>query len=435
MPADSLDTMGVPDLGHWITTGFTVIAIFLVVFGAWAGLVPIDSAAIAHGTIESGAKHQLIQHLEGGIVREILVTEHAPVHKGEVLVRFDTTRAQAALDLVSNQHIAAQAQVTRLLAEQQGRDRIDWPDLFFGEDPGAREVIREETDIFQQRISAHRGKLDLIRNKSVKSQEAVSGARRQLTALNRQFTLIQEQVTEHRANVSRGLISRQVLNELEREMHSLDERRQSLITQITAGEYEVEESLLRIKSQETEYANEVAELLHAARLNLSDLSQKLKAAMDVLSRTEVLAPYDGIVINLHANTLGGVLGSGQTIMEIVPSNAAYMVSARIRPGDIDVVRKGSTARIRLTAFKQRITPSLDGAVDRLSADILFDEVTGETYYEALIAIDAESLRRFPKLRIYPGMDADVMILSESRTVLEYLFQPVFQSFSYAFRET
>lgn len=90
-------------------------------------------------------------------------------------------------------------------------------------------------------------------------------------------------------------------------MHSLDERRQSLITQITAGEYEVEESLLRIKSQETEYANEVAELLHAARLNLSDLSQKLKAAMDVLSRTEVLAPYDGIVINLHANTLGGCL--------------------------------------------------------------------------------------------------------------------------------
>ena len=156
--------------------------------------------------------------------------------------------------------------------------------------------------------------------------------------------------------------------------------------------------------------------------------------MDVRTRTEILSPRDGVVINLAVTTLGSVIGPGDTVMEIVPSDALYTVETKIDPKDIDVVASGASTLIKLTSYKQRITPTLDGTVINVSADSLFDEKRGESYYSADIRIEPKSLAKYPQLRLYPGMPADVMIISDSRTVVEYLFQPVIESFQNAFRE-
>lgn len=435
MAVNALEDIGRPSVGRWVTAGTIVVAVFLVLFGGWAGFVPLDAAVVAQGSIEAGTKRQLVQHLEGGIVRAIAVREHQPVKRGELLVRFDTTRAQATLDLVTNQYLAAEALVARLSAEQQGAEAIAWPPALQQTEPGIAEIVREETDIFSQRVSVQRGRIDLVENKLARATETVNGAQRQLRALMEQQRIVKKQVELYTVSAQKGAIPRQKLNEQEREMHAIDERLRALETRITAGKHEIEQSRLQLVNQRTDYASEVAEQLHAARLNLSDLAQKHKAASDVLERTDVLSPYDGIVINLRANTLGGVIGSGEPIMELVPADANYRVAARVRPSDIDRVRTGSLARVRLTAYKQRITPSLDAMVEEVSADVLYDEMTGEAYYEALVAIEADALTAHPELQVYPGMPADVMILAESRTMLQYLIQPVLESFSYAFRES
>ena len=434
MSNEILQQMGKPKVGKWIAAGFVVIVVFLGTFGAWAGLVPIDAATVAQGTIEVKNKRKTIQHLEGGIVREILIKEHSPVTKGQLLVKLDITRAQAALDLINNQYLSALAQEARLLAEQHKQASISWPEALTPEDPLALKAMIEQQGIFQKRITTHAGKMELLDNKTQKTRKALGGIKKQLSSLQKQYQLISKEVENTRVLAKKGLVTQQRLMGLEREQLGIDERLRSLETRINAGQYEIDDSQLQISNLENTYNNEIAESLQQARLNVSNLLQKHKAAKDVLSRAEILAPNDGIIINLAVTTLGSVIGPGETIMEIVPSGATYTVETRINPTDIDDVEIGAKTRIRLTAYKQRITPTLEGLVEHISADALFDDITGDQYYNAIITISPESLQKYSKLRLYPGMPADVMIISESRTVVEYLFQPVFESFSHAFRE-
>jgi HlyD family secretion protein/epimerase transport system membrane fusion protein len=430
----TLEIIGKPDLLRWIVSGYLIIATFLLTFGTWAGMVPIDAATVVQGTIEIRDKRKTIQHLEGGIVREIFVKEHSKVQNNQLLIRLDKTRAQASLDLVRNQYLAAQALEARLLAEKNGAPHILWPKKLAAGGPLAQAAISEQQGIFQKRSTSHRGKIELLENSIFKSKQALNGSIKQLASLKKQFQLISNELENTRQLVDKGLTTKQQLLSLEREKLSIEERLSSLETRIASGKYEIEAGQLQISNLKNTYNDEVAELLHQARLNLSDLSQKLKSAMDLLARTDIVSPRDGVVINLAVTTLGSVIRSGDTIMEIVPSDAIYTVETKIAPTDIDVVEKGSLTRIKLTSYKQRITPTLEGKVINVSADSLFDEKKGNHYYSAVIEINPESLQKNPGLRLYPGMPADIMIVSDSRTVIEYLFQPVIESFRHAFRE-
>ncbi len=430
----TLEVIGKPKVTRWIAAGYLIIALFLGTFGTWAGMVPIDAATVVQGTVEIKDKRKTVQHLEGGIVREILVKEHSPVKKGELLLRLDKTKAQASLDLLQNQYLSALALEARLLAERDELAEIIWPDSLVNDGPQGRKAMSEQQGIFQKRISSHRGKLELLRNSIQKTRQSLEGSTRQLESLKQQYQLISNEVNDSRILAEKGLITKQKLLGLKREKLNIDERLRSLETRVSSGQYEIDEGRLQISNQKNSYNNEVAELLHQARLNLSDLEQKLKAAKDVLARTDITSPRDGVVINLAVTTLGSVVGSGDTIMEVVPSDAVYTVETRIDPKDIDVVGRGALTRIKLTSYKQRITPTLDGKVIHVSADTLLDEIENMHYYSAVIEIDPVSLQNNPGLRLYPGMPADVMIVSDSRTVFEYLFQPVLESFRHAFRE-
>ena len=252
--------------------------------------------------------------------------------------------------------------------------------------------------------------------------------------MGKQYKLISQQVRNARSLAAKGLQTKQRLNDLEREMLNVEEKVRSLETRIASGEHEINDSKLQLTNQQSLYYNEISELLQKSQLNVSDLTQKLNAAEDVLARTDIRAPINGVVINLTVTTLGGVIGSGETLLEIVPADAKYSVETRIKPQDIDVAEVGSAARVRLTSYKQRITPTLEGILKNISADSLVDENTGEPFYSAVIEIIPDSIGKYPDLKLYPGMPAEVMIVSESRTVVEYLFQPVMESFQHAFRE-
>ncbi|MCU7834609.1 MAG: HlyD family type I secretion periplasmic adaptor subunit [gamma proteobacterium symbiont of Taylorina sp.] len=434
MSNEIIEQIGKPDVNNWILAGFAVLLFFLLVLVGWAGFTTIDAATITQGSITIKDKHKKIQHLEGGIASEIYVKEHSEVKKGQILMTLNQTKARALLDLVTNQYLTALALEARLMAEKKAQSNIKWPETLDQNHPQAQVAMEEQEGIFVERLTTHTGQIKLLENKVRQTKKAFGGTKKQYNSLNKQYRLILREVENARILTRKKLATKQKLMGLEREALQIDERLRSLETHISTYQYEIDDGNLKISNLKNKHHNEIVELQHKARLNLSDLTQKLKAAQDVLERTKIIAPQKGIVINLAITTLRSVIKPGETIMEIVPTDATYIIETRIDPKDIDVVKKGAKTQIRLTSYKQRITPTLYGTVLHVSADTLFDKKTGDKYYSVIIEIDSISLKKYPGINLYPGMPADVMIISDSRTVIQYLFQPVFESFNQAFRE-
>ena len=174
--------------------------------------------------------------------------------------------------------------------------------------------------------------------------------------------------------------------------------------------------------------------LRTTQDELFDLQERLFAARDVLERTEIRAPRDGVIVNRRVHTIGGVVNPGEMLLEIVPQAEELLIEARVRMDDIDLVRPGMKAQVRLVAYRQRWTPSVDGVVRTVSADRLQDDRSGESYFQARIEVDPASLAKLPDAELYPGMPAEVLILTESRTAFDYMLSPITGSLARAFRE-
>jgi len=426
--------LGKPNVTRWVIFGFIILFVFFSIFVLWAGLVPIESATITKGTVTIKGKHKKIQHLEGGIIKSLNVKEHTLVKKNQLLLRLKSTRAKANLDLLNHQYYSASAIASRLAAEKNSLHVINW---YAGLDQNItahKLLMNEQSSILKKRSATLRGQTELLENKILQTKSKLKGYNNQLLSVRKQYNLISQEVASARVLADKGLATNQRVLSLEREGLTTEERLRSLKTNISAAKFDLEDGQLQITNIKNASNDEIAGMLQQTELRISDLKQKLKAAKDVFNRTMIRSPIEGVVINLTVTTVGSVIESGETIMELVPSDAKFTVETRIDPNDIDVVQIGARTQINLTSYKQRISPRLDGNVINISADILIDGVTGEKFYSAIIEIEPSSLEKYSALQLYPGMPANIMIISESRTVIEYLFQPVIESFHHAFRE-
>ncbi len=425
-----------PQVVASVLVGFAVIAVFFGILGGWAAQARLDSAAIAPGVVAVETKRKTVQHLEGGIVGEILVRDGDRVHAGQVLIRLDDTRPRATLELLRGRYMGAQALKARLIAERDHREEIVFPEPLLGQrdDPKGAEIIDGQINIFETRRQSLSGQTAILRQRMARYREEIHGLEGVITAEETQLRLIDEEITGVKKLLEKGLAQKPRLLALQRKQAEINGERSRNQASIARANQSIAETRLRITNLDTARIDEVVQELRDAQTLLFDLVEEIRTAEDVLRRTAILAPLDGVVVDLKVFTSGGVITSGEPLLDIVPSADRLVVEAQIDPDDIDVVRVGLPARVQFTAFNRRHLVPVKGVVTSVSADRLVDERSGLPYYLARIELADDLPEALEGISLYPGMQAEVMIVTGERTVLDILVQPIAQSFNRAFRE-
>ena len=419
----------------WLVGGI-VIALFFGALGVWASLAPLDSAAIAPGTVAVEGNRKTIQHLEGGIVELIAVQEGEEVDAGQILVQLDKTQPRAALTQLKTRFQAASALQARLVAERDGQDEIAFPYTLIGEDapPDVEETLRGEINIFAARRRSLEGQAAILEQRVAQFREEIEGLEGQIVAESTQLDLLSEERRAQEALVEKKLNSTERLLALRREEAEIFGNRSRRIAAIARVKQRIAEEKLKILELGTNHINEVVKELRETQTMMLDLTESIRAAQDVLTRTLIRAPLAGTIVNLQIHTVGGVITRGEALMEIVPSGGRLVVQARVDPADIDSVPPGLVAQIRLTSLDQRHLKPLQGSVVSVSADRLPDERTGVPYFLAKIELADQSVNELDDVDLYPGMQAEVMIVTGERTALEYILRPITRSIERALRE-
>ncbi len=410
-----------------------VAGLFFGVGGAWSTLAPIASAALAVGTISPEGHRKTVQHLEGGIVREILVKDGDQVKNGDVLMTLEDTQALAAYRVQQAQLVSLKATEARLVAEEKGKAKPDWSTV--PEMPGHNEAIQDQRHIFEARRESEKSERQILGLRVNQLEKEIEGFEAQIDSQTEQLALISDQIATMEGLIEQQLARKPQLLELKRQKAEILGNRASNQSAIARSEQTIGETQLQILNLGTRRRDEAANKLGETRTRIADLEERMAGTSDVLARTVVTAPADGTVFDLRMKTTGGVLRSGDPIMDIVPQNDELLVDARVQPNDIDVVTAGLEAQVTLTAVPQRNAPKLKGTVANVSADSMTDRMTGEVYYLARVKIDGKSLEELGNdIDLVPGMPANTMIFTGSRTFLEYLTEPLVQSINRSFRE-
>ncbi|MBF0446829.1 MAG: HlyD family type I secretion periplasmic adaptor subunit [Magnetococcales bacterium] len=415
--------------------GFLLVGLFFFLFGGWAALAPLSRGAVASGVISVESHRTAVEHLEGGLVAEILVAEGEQVSQGSPLMRLDGTQAQATQEMLTDQYLSALSLEARLIAERDKKDQIVFPVFLTAQAEEARvkSIVQGQESIFYARHNTIVNQSDILERRIGQFHEEISGLQAENRALETQLSLVEEELDGVKDLYKKGLARKPQVLALRQKAAELQGRQARNLSSIARSRQNIAESELRIHNLTTVRHNEVVQQLQETRQEVAGLAERLRAAQDILTRITIVAPVSGQVVNLKPLTPGSVLNPGETVMDIVPSQDRKVIDARLRPLDVDVVYAGLPAQIRLSALNRRTTPVFEGRIERVSADALTDPRTGEAYYTVQVLF-TDFPSEYHDLSLHPGMPAEVLIVTGSSTTLEYLLRPFLDSFHRAMRD-
>ncbi|MGX1127182.1 HlyD family type I secretion periplasmic adaptor subunit [Pseudomonas sp. HLS-6 TE3448] len=409
--------------------GFLIVMVTFGLFGGWAVFAPLDSAALAPGVVTVKSYRKTVQHLEGGIVRELRVHDGDRVTAGDVLLVLDNTQARSETEMMRSQLIAARELEARLVAERDGAaEPAAVPDLD-ASDPRVREARDSEARIFQTRRNGLLGEIGLQEKAIRQIEEQIRGFRAIIASKQTLATSYQEEIVDLRALLAEGYVDKQRLREQERSLSRLQAEVAEHQSDSARAQVQIGEAELKILQLKKTFATEVAGQLGETRTKIYDLRERLATVQDRDKRTEVLAPESGMVMGMTVHTLGGVVNPGTPLMDIVPANEELIVEAQLSPTDIDRIVVGQLVDIRFSAFKSSATPVIEGQLLQVSADRLTNKETGTAYYLARVALTETGRKTLGNLALVPGMPAEVLINTGARTLLQYLIQPASNAFA------
>jgi HlyD family secretion protein/epimerase transport system membrane fusion protein len=418
-----------------ILIGLTLIAVFFVGLGAWALIVPLAGGSVSQGIISPDGSTRTVQHLEGGIIRKLHVRDGDIVDRGQPLLVLESIQPQAEYDLLLKQQRKLSIMDMRLQAEMDEQQTLTFPAELSENDPEAAATIADQRRLFQARIAVHSARRRILGQRISQLREQIKGYEAQSTSTNRQLELIAEELKGKTELQKKGHLSKPELLRLLRMEAEITGRRGQFHASIAQAEQQIGEAELQLIAHEAERRDQLTSQIDQVRTELSSLNEKLLASKDVLNRTIVTAPVNGTVVNLQFKTERGVIPPGAPILDIVPADETLVIDARVSPADIDVVHAGLGAKVQLSSFSSRSLPRISGIVRSVSADRLVDNVTNEPYYRASIEVDVDELEQIgPHIELVPGMPADVLIVTEQRTMARYLFQPFLDAIWRTFRE-
>jgi membrane fusion protein, type I secretion system len=431
-------------------TGLVISVILIGGVGGWATTTQLAGAVMAPGTVVVESMVKKVQHPTGGIVGQILVKEGDQVEAGQVVLRLDDTVTRTTLGVWRSQLDVFLAREARLLAERDDAPAIVFPQelLARSHDPAVAGAIAGEEKLFNSRITALTGQRAQLRERISQTNEEIRGLVAQQEAKESELDLIGRELVGVAELYSKSLVSISRYTQLQRDQARLQGERGASIAGIARSRGKISETELQIIQVEQDFHTDVLKDLREAQGKIAELRERVTAAEDQLMRVDLRSPRAGVVHRLTVHTVGGVIGNGETIMQIVPEADELMVDAKVTPSDIDQVATGAKAVVRILAGNQRITPQISGQVTRISADLASDEQKTSVqpplayysvaqpplYYTVRIALRPEEVARLGGLRLIPGMPVDAFIQTHERTPLEYLLKPLREQIARTFRE-
>ena len=422
----------------FVRIGLFVVFGLLGGFGLWASLAHIDGASVAPGVVVVESSRKTIQHLEGGIVNQIHVREGEIVSANQPLVSLDTTQTQAQVALLKTQYINLSAKLSRLEAVRNGASNIDWIDFQFELDTSEIGLFEsaqaDQQAIFQRQLVELSSQTEVLNEQRVQIDQQLTGLRESILERRKTIVSFESELETARKLVADGFGTEQRVQEILRQLANVRASFSREQSEIQSLQSEVSELASRKIALINGQGKQVDEELADVRARHQDVLERLFAASDRLERSVIRAPESGVVLELMLNTVGGIVSSGQPIMEIVPTGDQLKVEARIPTDDIDRVSIGQSAEIMFPAFNTHTTPRLSGIVRRISADRLVDQATGLPYFMAEIEVPNEEREQLGGQVLLPGMSAQVLIKTGARSLVSYLFKPVSDTMDRAFRE-
>lgn len=418
--------------------GWIVIALIFGLGGLWSVVARLDSGAVATGVVEVESSRKTIQHLEGGIVREIALHDGDLVEKGQVLLRLDDTQARASVDVLRKQLAAALVEEARLVAERDNAAEVWFPEEVTRErdDPTVARAIADQIAQFRDRRANLDGQVGILQARLAQANEEIAGTEREKEANEEQVKTIQEELSGLRMLLAKNLVQVSRVLALDREQSRLKGAIGRAAADIAKAEQVKGETRLQISQIRQQFLEGVSKDLPTTRKGIAEIRERLRAQEDVLRRTTIVAPQTGVVQALKVFTVGGVVRPGEPVMDIAPVSEELVVRAQISPMDVDSVRVGDTAEVRFPSFATRRPPLFFGKLKRLSHDRVIDDTSQnrQPYFAAEIAIDFDRIPEEFRSKIQSGMTAEVVVTTGERTALQFLLSPLLERLGMGMKE-
>jgi HlyD family secretion protein len=426
--------------------GIAVLFLGVLLFVVWASLAPLNGAVVAVGSFVATGQNKQVQHLEGGIIRDLLVNEGDLVEAGQTLVRLDETPARSSLRRLVLKKYRTIAMQARLDAQIEKKDAIAVPQELATavDEPEVQGIFDRQ----RMELKAHReeqsNEEEVLRKEIAGLKESIGGYGAQLKGVEERLALFTEELNAKKSLLDRQLTRKTDVFALQRAEAGVSGERGELIARIADAKERIARAEQQIAQVRSAAMQKAVEELREAETQRDDVLEQIRAQEDVLRRLDVRAPVRGIVVKLNHHAAGAVVAPGSIILELLPVNDELIIEARVKPNDITHVKEGQDALVRLTALNQRMTPVIDGRVVYVSADTVSEQATPQSLgaqparansFIVRVTLDQQDARRkVENFRPTPGMPADIYIETGQRTLLEYLLRPLLDSLSRGFRE-
>jgi HlyD family secretion protein len=422
--------------------GLAAVAVLVGGVGGWAATTHLAGAVIASGTVMVESNVKKVQHASGGIVGEILVKEGDVVAAGQVVIRLDDTLTRATLGVVQAQLDLFQAREARLTAERDSTDAIVFPASLRDRqiEPPVASAVGGEEKLFEARRQGRQGQRSQLRERVAQIGDEIRGLTAQHQAKEREIKFIGEELAGVAGLYQRNLVTIVRYMALQRDQARLQGESGQLTAEAARARGKIAETELQILQLDQDFRTEVLKDLRETQGRIAELQERVNVAQDELRRVEIRSPQAGFVHQLAVHTVGGIIGKGDTVLQIVPRAETLIIEAKVAPQDVDQMTVGVAVRIRLAAGNRRTLPDLEGVVIHISPDLTREQQsspvgpTNQAYYLVRVSLAEQELKRLGDLHLVPGMPAEVYIRTIDRTPLDYLVKPLQEQIARTFRE-
>ncbi len=416
--------------------GLAVIGLTFGALGVWAGVTPLASAVIGHGTVTNDTNKQTIQHFEGGIIRGIYIHEGQHVNAGQMLFTLDSVQANAALDISKNQLYSLLAKSDRLTAERDEASAIKWsPELLkAGNDPVATQAMQDEARQFQERRATLQSQIEVLKSRVGQYQTEIQGIDEQNSSAKQQVAYLDDEIAGSTELYKQDLMPRPRLLALQRDRANMTGTIGRLVADKARSQKSIGETQLQMRQLQAQFQQEVSKDSSDVQTQQTDIRQRYSVASDQAKRVNITAPMAGTVQNLRFFTEGAVVRQAEPLVEIAPDKGDMVIQARFSPNDVDSLHPGQRVELRFSTFHDRTIPVIFGHIQSVSQDRLVDEAQHVPYYLAIVQVNQDSLPPQMKGRLRAGYPVDVTVPIGSRTALQYIYQPLTGAFQQSFRE-
>jgi len=416
--------------------GFGLIFLTFGVLGLWAAFAPLSSAVIGHGTVTTETNRKTIQHLEGGMIRKIMVHEGDKVRAGQVLFEMDPVQASASLEIVRNQLFTLLARADRLNSERNHFSAVRFsPEVVAAMgDPVVRQAVEDEKRQFQERLATITGQVQILEARVGQYKEQIDGIDQQRASMEEQVGYLTDELSGLNELYAKNLVPRPRLLALEGQRAQIQGGIGRALAEKAQAQKAIGEATLQARQVRQQFDQEIAKELADIQVQTTDLREKNTVAADTVKRINIVSPVSGTAQNLKFFTEGAVVRPAEPMVDIVPDKGDMVIHAQFSPSDVDSVHPGMVAELRFSSFHDRSTPVIKGKVASVSQDRLVDEATHTPYFLVILNIKDSDIPPALKLRLRAGLPAEVVVPTGDRSALEYIFNPLTNALHKTMRE-